>query len=224
MKFTILTLFPDMFSPLRHSIIKRATESGKIQIDIVDFREYATNKHKKVDDTAFGGGAGMLIMAEPVVRAIEAIDPEHKAHRVFLTPAARTLTHRRVTELATAHDHIILLCGHYEGIDQRAIDLCIDECISIGEYVLTGGELAAMVVVDAISRYVPGVISADSLARESHTTPGVLEHPQYTKPRTFRGISVPEVLMSGNHAAIEQWKLDQSAAVTRTIFIPTDSK
>jgi len=209
-----------MFSALEHSIIKRAVDSGHISINYIDFRNYTTNKHRRVDDTPYGGGAGMVISAQPVVDCIEAIDPEHKAHRIFLTPSAKVLTQKRVCELAK-YERLILLCGHYEGVDQRAIDLCIDECISIGEYVLTGGEIPAMILVDCVSRYVDGVIKPESLLTESFSKSPVTpchplyergnnsccwEHPQYTRPRDFRGLTVPEVLLSGNHAEIERWR------------------
>ena len=205
MKITILSLFPEMFAPLKHSILKRATDSGAVSIDIIDFREYSTDKHRKVDDVAFGGGAGMVLMCQPIIDCIESLDPDHHAHRIYLTPAAPRLTHQKVVELSKKSD-VIMLCGHYEGIDQRIIELAIDECVSIGDYVLTGGELPAMVLTDAIVRHIPGVISADSLIHESHTEPNTWEHPHYTRPREYRGKAVPEVLLSGNHAQIEKWR------------------
>ncbi|MCL2847108.1 MAG: tRNA (guanosine(37)-N1)-methyltransferase TrmD [Firmicutes bacterium] len=215
MKITILSLFPQMFAPLEHSIIRRARDAGHLQIEIVDFRDYTTDKHRRVDDIAFGGGAGMVLSAQPIVDCVMAVDPNHTAHRIFLTPAAKTLTQDRVVELSKK-SHLLLLCGHYEGVDQRAIDLCFDEVLSIGEYVLTGGEIPAMVVVDAVARYVDGVISPESLENESHTN-GMLEHPQYTRPREFRGLTVPDVLLSGNHAAIKKWQADESARITKQI-------
>jgi len=202
-----------MFSALEHSIIKRACDAGKIEINIVDFRQYTKDKHNRVDDIPFGGATGMVIMAQPVVDCVESIDPNHEAHRIFLTPAAPVLNQNRVVELSQKKN-LLILCGHYEGVDQRAIDLCFDEVISIGEFVLTGGEIAAMVLVDAVSRYVDGVISKGSLENESHTN-GLLEHPQYTRPREFRGLNVPEVLLSGNHKEIEKWKLETSKEVTK---------
>jgi tRNA (guanine37-N1)-methyltransferase len=203
-KFSVLTLFPEMFAPLRASIIGRAVEAGKIEIEYVNFRDFTKNKHKRADDSPYGGGAGLILTAQPIVDCVEHIDPEHAAHRIFLTPAAAVLTQGRVVELSK-FEHIILLCGHYEGVDQRAIDLCFDECVSIGEYVLTGGEIPAMVVVDAVSRHVAGVLKPESLLCESFC--GV-EHeaPQYTRPRDFRGMAVPEVLLGGNHAEIEKWR------------------
>ena len=217
MKFTILTLFPEMFSALEHSIIKRAQDAGHIQIEIVNFRDYSKDKHKRVDDVGFSGGGGMVICAQPVVDCIEAVDPDRKAHRIFLTPAAPVVTQKRIIELSK-YDHVLFLCGHYEGVDQRAIDLCFDEVLSIGEFVLTGGEIPAMVLVDAIARHVSGVISAGSLQCESFSgdcEKTILEHPHYTRPREYRGLSVPEVLVSGNHAAVEKWKKQASAEVTK---------
>lgn len=203
-----------MFSALEHSIIKRGTDAGKLKIEVINFRDFATNKHNRVDDTPYGGGSGMVIMAEPIVNAIESIDLNHNAHRVYMTPAAPVLTQKRVTEIASGGKDLIILCGHYEGIDQRAIDLCIDEVISIGDYVLTGGEIPAMVLVDAVARYLPGVITEGSLDNESFST-NFLEHPQYTKPREFRGLTIPDVLVSGNHAQIEKWKQEQSLETTK---------
>ena len=214
MRIDILTLFPEMFAPLQHSIIKRACAAGHIDVNLHDFRKYAANKHKKVDDYSFSGGAGLVLCAQPIVDCIEHIDPKHEAHRVFLTPAAPVLTQARAKELA-GKQWLILLCGHYEGVDQRAIDLCIDECVSIGDYVLTGGELPAMVLTDAVVRHVPGVLNAESLKNESHTTPGVYEHPQYTRPREYRGLTVPDVLLGGNHAEIDKWKMRAGADATK---------
>jgi len=215
MKITILTLFPEMFAPLQHSILKRAQDSGAVKIDIVNFRDYTTDKHRRVDDTPYGGGSGMVLSAQPIVDCIEKLDPKRKAHRIFLTPAAPTLTQKHIEELCKTQ-HIILLCGHYEGVDQRAINLCIDQVISIGDYVLTGGELPAMVLVDAVVRQIDGVISKESLINESHTN-RLLEHPQYTKPRDFRGLNVPEVLLSGNHSEIEKWKHKESLRITKKL-------
>lgn len=213
MKITILTLFPEMFTPLKSSIIGRAWKEGKLDIDIVDIRDYTEDKHKKCDDYPFGGGAGMVMMAQPVGSAIEAVDPDHTARRIYLSPKGQTFKQDKVYELVS-HEHIVLLCGHYEGIDQRAIDLFIDEELSIGDYVLTGGELAAMVVADAVARYVDGVLSPESLVQESFSE-NLLEYPHYTRPVEYRGLSVPEVLRSGNHAEIDKWRREQSLAVTK---------
>lgn len=213
MKITILTLFPEMFTALSQSILGRALKSGKFSVDIVDIRDYTEDKHLKCDDYPFGGGAGMVMMAQPIGSAIEAVDPDHKARRIYLSPKGKTFRQEKVFELVE-EEHLVLLCGHYEGVDQRAIDLFIDEEISIGDYVLTGGELPAMVVVDCVARYVEGVLSPESLVQESFSE-NLLEYPQYTRPVEYRGLTVPEVLRSGNHAEIEKWRRAQAEAVTR---------
>lgn len=215
MKITILTLFPEMFAPLRTSIIGRAVNDKKIQIDVVNIRDYADNKHKKCDDYPFGGGAGMVMMPQPVGSAINAVDPEHKAHRIFMSPKGETLKQDTVFRLLE-HEEILLLCGHYEGIDQRVIDLFIDEEISIGDYVLTGGELPAMVLCDCVARYVDGVLSAGSTIDETFAN-GNLEYPQYTRPAVYEGVAVPDVLLSGNHALIDEWRAEQSRALTQKL-------
>ena len=203
MKISILTLFPEMFAALNESIIGRAQKSGKIELEIVNIRDFAEGKHKKCDDEIFGGGAGMLMMAEPIVKAVESVKtPESVV--IYTSPKGETLCQSVVEDLAQ-EKHLVIICGHYEGIDQRAIDLCVDREISIGNYVLTGGELPAMVIADSVARYVPGVITAESLLEESFTGEN-LEYPQYTRPRVFRGLEVPEVLLSGNHAEIKKWR------------------
>lgn len=212
MKIDILTLFPEMFAPLKTSIIGRAVESGKLQITVTDIREYTEDKHKKCDDTPFGGGAGMVMMPQPIATAIEKIDPEHKARRIFMSPRGRVFNQKLVPEYAK-EEWILLLCGHYEGVDQRVLDLYIDEELSIGDYVLTGGEIPAMVFTDAVSRYVDGVINGESLAQESFSD-NLLEYPQYTRPQEFKGIKVPEVLTSGNHKEIAKWRAQKSLEIT----------
>lgn len=213
MKITVLTLFPEMFAPLKESIIGRAEKSGKIQIEIVNIRDYAENKHLKCDDYPFGGGAGMVMMPQPIGSAIGAVDPGHKARRIYLSPRGSVFKQSKVFELLE-HEHLVLLCGHYEGVDERAIELYIDEEISIGDYVLTGGELPAMVVCDCVARYVDGVISDGSLVDESFSD-GMLEYPQYTRPAEYGGLKVPEVLLSGDHKKIDEWRKEQSAAITK---------
>ena len=213
MKITVLTLFPEMFTPLFSSITGRAVEAGKIEIDLVNIRDFADNKHFKCDDYPFGGGAGMVMMPQPIGSAIEAVDPEHRAHRIYLSPKGETLRQDKVFSLL-AYEHIILLCGHYEGVDQRVIDLYIDEEISIGDYVLTGGELPAMVVCDCVARYVDGVISDGSLVDESFAN-GSLEYPQYTRPAEYKGLKVPEVLLSGDHKKIDDWRRAESERLTK---------
>lgn len=212
MRMDVLTLFPEMFEPLRLSILGRAQRDNKLTINVHNIRDYSEDKHKKCDDYPFGGGAGMVMTAQPIVSAIEAIDPEHRARRIFLSPKGETFRQQKVFELLE-REWLILLCGHYEGVDERAIEICIDEEISIGDYVLTGGELPAMVVCDCVARYVDGVLNTSSLVQESFSE-NRLEYPQYTRPVEFRGKTVPEVLRCGNHALIDQWRREQSEAVT----------
>ena len=213
MKIDILTLFPEMFAPLSASILGRAQKENKIQINVVNIRDYSEDKHKKCDDYPFGGGAGMVMTPQPIGSAIAALDPDHTARRIYLSPKGETLRQQKVFSLLE-YDHLVLLCGHYEGVDQRVIDLFIDEEISIGDYVLTGGELPAMVLVDCLARYVDGVINTSSLVQESFSE-NALEYPQYTRPVEYGGLAVPEVLRSGNHAEIDKWRRQQSEKLTR---------
>ena len=213
MNITVLTLFPEMFAPLKESIIGRAISGGKLNINIVNIRDYAENKHLKCDDYTFGGGAGMVMMPQQIGSAIEAADPDHRAHRIFLSPRGRTFNQKIAVELAQKND-LLLLCGHYEGVDQRVIDMYIDEELSLGDFVLTGGELPAMVVCDCVARYVDGVISGESLKDESFAA-GMLEYPQYTRPAVYKGVSVPEVLLSGNHGEVEKWRRQKSLEITQ---------
>ena len=213
MNITVLTLFPEMFAPLFESVIGRAVNGGKLNIKIVNIRDYAENKHFKCDDYPFGGGAGMVMMPQPIGSAIEAVDPDHRAHRIYMSPRGRVFTQKRAVELSELGD-LLILCGHYEGVDQRVIDLYIDEELSVGDYVLTGGELPAMVVCDCVARYVEGVISGESLKDESFSA-GLLEYPQYTRPAVYKGLSVPEVLLSGNHEKVDAWRREQSLEITR---------
>jgi tRNA (guanine37-N1)-methyltransferase len=213
MRIDILTLFPEMFTALEGSIIGRAQKEDKIQINIVNIRDYTEDKHLKCDDYPFGGGAGMVMMPQPIGSAIESLDPEHKARRIYMSPKGETFMQQKVFELLK-YEHLILLCGHYEGVDQRVIDLFIDEEISIGDYVLTGGELPAMVVADAVSRYVDGVISPSSLVDESFSE-NMLEYPHYTRPQEYKGLAVPEVLRSGDHGKIDKWRREQALEITK---------
>ena len=212
MRIDILTLFPEMFTPLKTSIIGRAVDSGKLEICVTDIREYTLDKHKKCDDTPFGGGAGMVMTPQPIADAITAVDPEHKALRVYLSPKGRVFNQKIVLEYSKL-DRLLLLCGHYEGVDQRVLDLFIDAELSIGDFVLTGGEIPAMAVVDAVARYVEGVINGESLQQETFAS-GMLEYPHYTRPQEFMGLKVPEVLTSGNHKKIDQWREEQSKIIT----------
>lgn len=207
MKFSVLTLFPEMFTPLKESIIGKAVEDKKIELNLINIRDFSKDKHKKVDDTPYGGGAGMVMKADVVYDAYQSVR-EEGAKVIFLSPQGKTLNQDKVKKLAK-EKHLILLCGHYEGIDQRVIDEIVDEEISIGDYVLTGGELPAMVLIDSVSRYVDGVLSEESIKEESFTN-NLLEYPQYTRPETFHGVKVPEVLLSGHHENIKKWREEQS--------------
>ena len=193
MKIDILTLFPEMFEPLKQSILGRAIENNLIEFNLIIIRDFSKDKHKKVDDTPYGGGAGMVIRADVVYDAFKSLKSTN-AKTIFLSPQGSTLNQNKVQELSN-EEHLILLCGHYEGIDQRVLDEIVDEEISIGDYVLTGGELPAMVLVDAVSRYVDGVINKESVEEESFSN-GLLEYPQYTRPEIFLNKQVPEVLKS----------------------------
>jgi tRNA (guanine37-N1)-methyltransferase len=213
MKIDILTLFPEMFTPMQESILGRAQKEEKIKINIVNIRDYTQDKHLKCDDYPFGGGAGMVMMPQPIGSAIEALDPEHKARRIYMSPKGEVFRQQKVFELLQ-YEHLILLCGHYEGVDQRVLDLFIDEEISIGDYVLTGGELPAMVIADCVSRYVDGVLSPSSLVDESFSE-NLLEYPQYTRPQEYKGLTVPDVLRSGDHGKIDAWRREQALKITK---------
>lgn len=214
MKYVILTIFKEMFDILDNSILKRAKDNNIIDTEIIDIRDFSTNKHKKVDLPPYGGGAGMVMTPEPIISAYESIDENirKKAKTIYLSPKGKVLTQEKVIELSK-EENLILLCGHYEGIDQRVIDEIVDEEISVGDYVLTGGELPAMIVIDSVSRYIEGVISKDSLADESLTN-NILEYPQYTRPENFRGRKVPQVLLEGNHKKIEDYRRKESLKIT----------
>ncbi len=218
MNFHILTLFPDMvLDGLNTSIIGRAMAKGLLSIDAVNIRDYANNKHGKVDDYPYGGGAGMVMQAGPVVEAYESIAKRlnKKPRCIYLTPQGKTF-HQRMAEEFAKEEALVFLCGHYEGIDERALDSIVTDHVSIGDYVLTGGELPAMVMIDAISRLVPGVLNNDeSAVTESFGSENLLEYPQYTRPEEYRGMKVPDVLLSGHHANIAKWRLEQSVERTR---------
>ena len=216
MKIKVFTIFPEMLRPyLSESILGRAIEKGLLEVELIDIRPYSENKHKNTDDYPFGGGAGMVMLAQPIVDAIEQNTPEGAhPHRIYLSPRGRTLNQQIVEELAK-EDELYLLCGHYEGVDQRALDLVIDEEVSIGDYVLTGGELGAMVIIDAVSRLIPGVLGSEESSVDESFSSGLLEYPQYTRPREYRGMQVPEVLLNGNHAHINRWRRNESLRLTR---------
>lgn len=212
MQFDVLTLFPEMFIPLQKSILERAQKNGNININLINIRDFSKDKHKKVDDTPYGGGAGMVIRPDVVYDAYNSIENRENAKVIFLSPQGRTLNQQKIEELSNK-EHLILLCGHYEGIDQRVLDKIVDEEISIGDYVLTGGELPSMVLIDAVSRYVDGVLNKESIKEESFSN-NLLEYPQYTRPETFLDEKVPEVLISGHHENIRKWREEQSKIIT----------
>lgn len=213
MKFDVLTLFPEMFGALKESIIGRAIENNLIDINLINIRDFSKNKHKKVDDTPYGGGAGMVIRPDVVYDAYSSIQNKENAKLIYLSPKGKKLEQEKVKQLSK-FDHIILLCGHYEGIDQRVLDEIVDEEISIGDYVLTGGELPAMVLIDSVCRYVEGVINTESIEEESFSN-GTLEYPQYTRPEIFNRHKVPEVLISGHHEKIKKWREEKSLEITK---------
>lgn len=218
MQFDVLTLFPEMFDILNESIIGRAKEKGLINVNLINIRDFSKNKYKKVDDTPYGGGAGMVIQPDVVFDAYKSViknndksgldEKSKKTKVIYMSPQGKKLDQQKVEELSK-QEHLILLCGHYEGIDQRVLDTIVDEEISIGDYVLTGGELPAMVLIDSVSRYVEGVLKDGSTTEESFSQ-GLLEYPQYTRPEVFEEQQVPEVLRSGNHQMIDKWRREQS--------------
>ena len=214
MRIDILTLFPEMFAgPLSESMLGRARENGLLDIRLHNIRNWSDNKHNKADDYPFGGGAGLVMMAQPIFDAVETVDPGHEARRLLLTPRGRLLTTQSARALA-ACPRLLLLCGHYEGVDERVMAL-MDEEVSIGDYILTGGELPAMVLTDCVSRFVPGVLGKGESAEEESFSKSLLEYPQYTRPADFRGMAVPEVLLSGHAANIETWRHAQAMEKTR---------
>lgn len=216
MRFEILTLFPEMvINGLNTSILKRAIEAGYITINATDIRDYSIDKHKKVDDYPYGGGAGMLIQAQPVYGAYKAIAKEGKKPRVlYMTPQGRTFDQKYAEELSK-EESLIFLCGHYEGIDERVIEEIVTDEVSIGDFVLTGGELPAMMMIDCIARLIPGVLGSEESAEDESFSDGLLEYPQYTRPEEWMGKKVPDVLLSGNHKEIKKWRTKE--ALSRTL-------
>ena len=213
MKFDILTLFPEMFDTIKNSIIGKEIEKKLIEINTINIRDFSKDKHKKVDDTPYGGGAGMVMMPDVVYDAYMSIKDKENAKVIYLSPKGNVLNQNKV-EALSKEEHIILLCGHYEGIDQRVLDEIVDEEISIGDYVLTGGELPAMVLIDTVSRYVSGVLNKESVDEESFSN-GLLEYPHYTRPEVFLNKKVPEVLLSGHHENIKKWRDEKSLEITK---------
>ena len=212
MRIDLMTLFPDMCDTvLRTSILGRARENGLLAVHCHDIRDYTTDRHRRVDDYPYGGGKGMLMQADPIARCFDAVCREAGArpHLIYLSPQGRTLTQQRARELAQL-PNLALLCGHYEGVDERVIDALVDEELSIGDYVLTGGELPALVVIDCVARMLPGVLADEACFREESHFDGLLEYPQYSRPAEWRGRAVPPVLLSGDHARIDAWRAAES--------------
>ncbi len=211
-RFDVLTLFPDMFrAVLGDSIINRAVEKGIIELNFIDIRDFTENKHRKVDDYPYSGGGGMLMAAQPIYDAYQSIakDLDYKPFTVYMSPQGKVFNQKMAVELSE-YKHIVILCGHYEGVDQRVLDMIADAEISLGDFVLTGGEIPAMAVIDAVSRMIPGVLANEnSYSDESHFS-GLLEYPQYTRPEEFMGVKIPEVLISGHHANINKWKRQEA--------------
>lgn len=213
MRIDILTIFPEMFEGvLGSSMLGRARQNGLIDIRVHNIRDYTDNKHKKTDDYPFGGGAGMVMMVQPIFDCVNAVLGGEKAWRILLSPRGRTLNQKIAKELA-GEERLLLLCGHYEGVDERVMTI-MDEELSIGDYVLTGGELPAMVLTDCLSRFIPGVLGSEESAADESFSDGLLEYPQYTRPAEFRGMEVPEVLLNGHHAKIQAWRLEQARLKT----------
>jgi len=217
-KIDILTLFPEMFDALLgSSILGKAVERGIIEVNVVNIRDFSRDKHRRVDDYPYGGGAGMVMMPQPIHEAIASVKKGCPDARVILTsPRGKPFVQEKAVALSR-QSHLVILCGHYEGVDQRVIDSMVDEEVSIGDYVLTGGELPAMVIVDAVARLLPGVIGSLKSLEEESFTGGLLEYPQYTRPAEFMGMKVPEVLLSGNHKRIEEWKREKAIEATRVL-------
>lgn len=215
MRFDIITIFPEMFAPiLNESIIKRAQQKKKVAIRVHDLRAYTKDKHKKVDDRPFGGGPGMVMTPQPFFDAVKRIKGKRKGKVVLMSPSGKRLTQKLVRDLAK-DKNLILLCGHYEGVDERVREKLVDESISIGDYVLTGGEIPAMVLIDCVTRLLPGVVGKEASLTDESFEGGLLEYPHYTRPANFRGAKVPDVLLSGNHLAIKKWRQEQARRVTR---------
>ena len=218
MRIAILTIFPEMFESVLHSsILGRARREKLVEIEPVDIRPFSDRKHKNTDDYPFGGGAGMVMLAQPICDAVRHLRAQgYTGKCIYMSPRGKTFTQQKVVELAQ-EENFILLCGHYEGVDQRAIDAVVDEELSLGDFVLTGGELAAMTVCDAVVRYVPGVLGSSDSTEEESFTGGLLEYPQYTRPRVFEGAETPEVLLNGDHAKIRAWRRQQSLLITAKV-------
>ncbi len=214
MKINVLTLFPEMFVPIiEGSILGRAKKKGILDVDLINIRDYSRDKHKKADDYPFGGGAGMVMSADPIFRAMESIEAEGKK-TLYMSPRGKVIDHEKIQELSEEKE-LVILCGHYEGVDERVLEYWNIEEVSIGDYVLTGGELPAMVLIDTVARLIPDVLAGEESAMEESIYSGLLEYPQYTKPREYNGLKVPEVLLNGNHKLIALWKFQKSLELTK---------
>ena len=226
MRIKVLTLFPEAYEGLTVGILDKAIKAGKFSLELFQIRDYSLDKHKKVDDAPFGGGAGMLMTPQPIYDAIMAADPDHACKRIYLSPKGEKLTQDKVVSLAKEQD-LLFLCGSYEGVDERVLDLCIDEELSIGDYVLTSGDLPCMVTINAVARYLDGVLGSEESTEEESFASGLLEYPQYTRPQEFMGLKVPEVLVGGNHGEVAKWRREKQIEITRALrpdLLPEDKK
>ena len=214
MKIKVATLFPEMFDCMHVGIIGKAIEKGLLDLECVNVRDYSKDKHRKTDDYPFGGGAGMVMTVQPLHDCVNAVDPQREYKRIYLSPRGETLSQRKVVELSR-EEKLLFVCGSYEGVDERFIELDVDEELSIGDYVLTGGELPCMVTINALARYVDGVLGSEQSVEEESFSAGLLEYPQYTRPAVFEGLAVPEILLSGDHAKVNEWRKQRQIEITK---------
>lgn len=214
MKIKVATLFPEMFDCMHVGIIGKAIEKGLLDLECVNVRDYSKDKHRKTDDYPFGGGAGMVMTVQPLHDCVNAVDPQREYKRIYLSPRGETLSQKKVVELSR-EEKLLFVCGSYEGVDERFIELDVDEELSIGDYVLTGGELPCMVAINALARYVDGVLGSEQSVEEESFSAGLLEYPQYTRPAVFEGLEVPEILLSGDHAKVNEWRKQRQIEITK---------
>ena len=214
MKIKVATLFPEMFDCMHVGIIGKAIEKGLLDLECVNVRDYSKDKHRKTDDYPFGGGAGMVMTVQPLHDCVNAVDPQREYKRIYLSPRGETLSQKKVVELSR-EEKLLFVCGSYEGVDERFIELDVDEELSIGDYVLTGGELPCMVAINALARYVDGVLGSEQSVEEESFSAGLLEYPQYTRPAVFEGLAVPEILLSGDHAKVNEWRKQRQIEITK---------
>ena len=214
MKIKVATLFPEMFDCMHVGIIGKAIEKGLLDLECVNVRDYSKDKHRKTDDYPFGGGAGMVMTVQPLHDCVNAVDPQREYKRIYLSPRGETLSQKKVVELSR-EEKLLFVCGSYEGVDERFIELDVDEELSIGDYVLTGGELPCMVTINALARYVDGVLGSEQSVEEESFSAGLLEYPQYTRPAVFEGLEVPEILLSGDHAKVNEWRKQRQIEITK---------